>query len=271
MPSKKWSDMRFGLALCFTLTACGASGPQEEVVAHVGDAHLEASALEALLPYGASEEDRQRAITDWIGRELLYQEAIDRGLHESLRLQQQLERTRRNLLVAALLDDELGNEEVDVTETEIQRYYDGNAELFRREAPEVQARHILLSSQRQANARRNDLRRGADFADVARSHSEDVDTRDSGGELGVFSRADDAALWSACQDLELNTPSQPIRTEYGYHLIEVQARYEASSVRPLEQVRGQIVEKLVWQKHRQRMDQLVKTLKNREDWGINAQ
>ena len=92
----------------------------------------------------------------------------------------------------------------------------------------------------------------------------------SGGELGVFSRADDAALWSACQDLELNTPSQPIRTEYGYHLIEVQARYEASSVRPLEQVRGQIVEKLVWQKHRQRMDQLVETLKNREDWGINA-
>ena len=104
MPWKKWSDMRFGLALCFALTACGASGPQEEVIAHVGDAHLEASALEALLPYGASEEDRQRAITDWIGRELLYREAIDRGLHESLRLQQQLERTRRNLLVAALLD-----------------------------------------------------------------------------------------------------------------------------------------------------------------------
>jgi peptidyl-prolyl cis-trans isomerase C len=263
--------MRLVFALCLLLTACGSSGPREEVVAHVGNAYLEVSTLEALLPYGASEEDRQRAITDWIGSELLYREAIDRGLHESLRLQQQLESTRRNLLVAALLDDELGSREVDVTETEIQRYYEKNGEVFRREVPEVQARHILLSSQRQANARRNDLRRGADFSVVARSHSEDVDTRDKGGELDVFSRADDPALWNACEDLELNELSQPVRTEYGYHLIEVQARYEANSVRPLEQVRGQIVEKLVWQTHRQRMDQLVETLKEREDWGINAQ
>lgn len=263
--------MRLGFALCLLLIGCGGSEPREEVVAHVGDAYLKASALEALLPYGASEEDRQQAIRDWIGSELLYRESIERGLHESLRLQQQLERTRRNLLVAALLDDELGRKEVDITESEIQRYYDENSELFGREVPEIQARHILLSSQRQANARWNDLRRGADFGDLARSHSEDVDTRDSGGELGVFTRADDAALWNACEDLELSAPSQPIRTEYGYHLIEVQARYATESIRPLEQVRGQIVEKLVWQKHRQRMDQLVETLKNREDWGINAQ
>ena len=263
--------MRLGLALCFLLTACSSSGPREEVVAHVGDAYLEVSALEVLLPYGASKEDRQRVITDWIGNELLYREAIDRGLHESLRLKQQLERTRRNLLVAALLDDELGSREVDVTETEVRRYYDGNVELFRREVPEIRARHILLSSQRQANARWNDLRRGADFGDVARGHSEDVDTRDKGGELGVFSRAEDPTLWNSCEDLELNAPSQPIRTEYGYHLIEVQARYEANSVKPLEQVRGQIVEKLVWQTHRRRMDQLVETLKEREDWGINTQ
>ena len=263
--------MRLGLALCFLLTACSSSGPREEVVAHVGDAYLEVSALEVLLPYGASKEDRQRVITDWIGNELLYREAIDRGLHESLRLKQQLERTRRNLLVAALLDDELGSREVDVTETEVRRYYDGNVELFRREVPEIRARHILLSSQRQANARWNYLRRGADFGDVARGHSEDVDTRDKGGELGVFSRAEDPTLWNSCEDLELNAPSQPIRTEYGYHLIEVQARYEANSVKPLEQVRGQIVEKFVWQTHRRRMDQLVETLKEREDWGINTQ
>ncbi len=263
--------MRLGLALCFLLTACSSSGPREEVVAHVGDAYLEVSALEVLLPYGASEEDRQRVITDWIGSELLYREAIDRGLHESLRLKQQLERTRRNLLVAALLDDELGSREVDVTETEVRRYYDGNVELFRREVPEIRARHILLSSQRQANARWNDLRRGADFGDVARGHSEDVDTRDRGGELGVFSRAEDPTLWNSCEDLELNAPSQPIRTEYGYHLIEVQARYEANSVKPLEQVRGQIVEKLVWQTHRRRMNQLIETLKEREDWGIDTQ
>ena len=173
-------------ALFLLLAACGASGPQEDIVARVGDAYLEASALEALLPYDASAEDRRRALDDWIGRELLYREALQRQLHEDIRLQQQLERTRRNLLLAALLDDEFGRGETDVSEGEIRQHYDEHLDLFQREEPEVRVRHILLASQRQANARRADLRRGADFADVARSHSEDVDTRSRGGELDAL-------------------------------------------------------------------------------------
>jgi len=257
--------------LFLLLAACGASGPQEDIVARVGDAYLEASELEALLPYDASAEDRQRALDDWIGRELLYREALQRQLHEDIRLQQQLERTRRNLLLAALLDDEFGRGETDVSEGEIRQHYDEHIDLFQREEPEVRVRHILLASQRQANARRADLRRGADFAEVARSHSEDVDTRSRGGQLDAFSQSDDPTLWSACEDLALNEVSRPIRTEYGYHLIEVLARYDEGSARPLEQVRAQIVETIVWQKHRQRMNQLVETLKKREDWAVVSQ
>ena len=263
--------MRAFVALIFLLSACSSSGPQEEVVAHVGDTYLEASALAALVPHDADEEDRQRAIRDWIGSELLYREALERGLQDNLRLQQQLERTRRNLLIAALLDQELGREEVGVTDWEIQQYYEENDELFQREEPEMRARHILLASQRQANARYNDLRRGTDFAEVAQNYSEDADTRRSGGDLGVISRRDDPALWNACEDLELNVLSQPIRTEYGYHLIEVLERYDTESIKPLEQVREQIVETLVWQQHNQRMNQLIETLKEREDWGLVAQ
>ncbi len=263
--------MRAHVPLLLLLAACGASGPQEEVVARVGDAHLKASELEAVLPYDASAEERQRAVEDWIGSELLYQEALQRKLHEDIRLKQQLERTRRNLLLAALLDDEFGRGETDVSESEIQQHYDAHLDLFHREEPEVRVRHILLASQRQANARRADLRRGADFAEVARSYSEDPDTRSRGGELDVFSQSDDPSLWSACEDLALNEPSRPIRTEYGYHLIEVLERYDEGSARPLEQVRAQIVETIVWQKHRQRMSQLVETLKKREDWAVVSQ
>ncbi len=258
--------------ILFTLAlfACDVPGPSKDAVAYVGDVGLTPSELEAQLPYGADEQERRRTLENWLGRELLYQEAIARELDQRPRLQAQLERTRQDLLVAALLDDEFGREEVLVEEGEIYRYYEEHDDEFHLDAPEIRARHILLNNKREANARRASLQNGADFAEVAREHSQDTDTRFKGGELGYFSEADEPALWRACQDLELNSFSRPVRTEYGYHIMQVLERQEAGTLRPLEQVRALIVEKIVWQKHRQRLHHLVESLKNTKDWAINS-
>ncbi len=252
------------------LLACGTAGPEKDVVAQVGTRALSASELETILPYGARAGERQRILENWIGRELLYQEALERKLHEDTRLREQLERTRRDLLVAALLDAEFGRAEVIVDENAILQYYQEHEDDFHREESEIHVRHILLASKREANARRAALQRGSDFAEVARESSEDVDTRDQGGDLGFFAQEGEPVLWQACEDLELNLVSRPIRTEYGYHLLEVLARFEAGTLRPLEQVRPQIVEAIVWQQHHQRMDQLVESLKKTKDWAITS-
>jgi len=257
----------FLFVLPFVL-ACGASGPEKEAIATVGDSVLSTSELEAILPYGADAAVRQTTLENWVGRELLYQEALARKLHKNARLEEQLARTRRDLLLAALLDDEFGREEVHIEENEIHQYYQEHEDEYLRAENEVHVRHILLASKREANARRAALQRGADFAEVARDFSEDTDTRDRGGDLGFFSATGEPVLWNACADLELNRVSRPVRTEYGYHLIEVLERTEAGTLRPLEQVRAQVVETIVWQKHRQRMDQLVESLKKTKDWAI---
>jgi peptidyl-prolyl cis-trans isomerase C len=259
---------RYDLLILPLILACSAPGPEKDTIAKVGDSALSTSKLEAILPYGSDAEARQRVLKNWVGRELLYQEALARKLHESVRLQEQLERTRRDLLLAALLDDEFGREEVHVEEDEIHQHYQAHEDDFLREEDEIHVRHILLASKREANTRRAALQRGADFAEVARDFSEDVDTRDRGGDLGLFSQEDEPVLWKACEDLKLNSVSRSIHTEYGYHLLEVLERPEAGTLRPLEQVRAQIVETIVWQQHRQRMDQLVESLKKTKDWAI---
>ena len=153
-------------------------------------------------------------------------------------------------------------------EGDIRRYYDGHQDQFRRDRPEIKARHILLASHRDANARRQTLKRGTDFAAVAREHSLDVDTRYHGGELGYFSEVDEPALWAAAGDLEPNAISNPIRTVYGYHLIEILERGDAGTIRPIEEVRAEIVEALVRERHQTRLDQLVTRLKDNADWAI---
>ena len=108
-------------------------------------------------------------------QELLYQEALARGLHQQERLKTLLAQMRRDLLVAALLDCRVPrSRELAFSEAAIRRYYDAHQADFRRLHPEIKARHILLTSQREANARRQTLlQRGERFAEVARKYSHD--------------------------------------------------------------------------------------------------
>ena len=204
-------------------------------------------------------------------QELLYQAALARGLHQQERLKTLLAQMRRDLLVAALLDAEFQDRELAFSEAAIRRYHDEYQADFRRPHPEIKARHILLTSEREANARRQTLlQRGESFAEVARKYSHDASTRNKGGELGYFSAAENPVLWAACQDLPLKRISDPIYTEYGYHLIQILERCEAGTVRDLTQVRSQIVEALVIEHHQSQLDQLVAKLKNSTDWAIAA-
>ena len=203
--------------------------------------------------------------------ELLYQEALARGIHQQTRLKTLLAQMRRDLLVAALLDAEFQDHELAFSEAAIRRYYDAHQADFQRLRPEVKARHILLTNQREANARRQTLlQRGERFSEVARKYSHDDATRNEGGELGYFSEVENPVLWAACQELPLKRISAPVQTEYGYHLIQVLEHCEVGTVRDLTQVRSQIVEALVRQHHQSQLDQLVAKLKNSADWAIAA-
>ena len=204
-------------------------------------------------------------------QELLYQAALARGLHQQERLKTLLAQMRRDLLVAALLDAEFQDRELAFSEAAIRRYHDEHQADFRRPHPEIKARHILSTSEREANARRQTLlQRGESFAEVARKYSHDASTRNKGGELGYFFATENPVLWAACQDLPLKRISDPIYTEYGYHLIQILERCEAGTVRDLTQVRSQIVEALVIEHHQSQLDQLVAKLKNSTDWAIAA-
>ena len=246
-----------------------------DIVARVGDAELTESELASQFAPGLDAElakgEREQFIENWVRQELLYQEALTRGLHQQERLQTLLDQMRRDLLVAALLDAEFQDRELAFSDAAIRRYYDAHQADFQRLRPEIKARHILLTSQREANTRRQSLlQRGESFTEMARKYSHDAATRNEGGELGYFSEAENPVLWAACQDLPLKRISEPVPTEYGYHLIQILEHCEVGTVRDLTQVRSQIVEALVREHHQSQLDQLVAKLKNSTDWAIAA-
>ena len=88
------------------------------------------------------------------------------------------------------------------------------------------ARHILVDSESECEQLKQEIAAGADFAEMARQHSS-CPSGKQGGELGEFGRGQmvrefDEVVFSG----ELNTVHGPVKTQFGYHLIEITSRTE---------------------------------------------
>jgi len=86
------------------------------------------------------------------------------------------------------------------------------------------ARHILVSTEEQCEELKTQIATGADFADIAKAHSSCPSSR-NGGDLGQFGPGQmvpefDKVVFSA----EVNTVQGPVKTQFGYHLLEVTSR-----------------------------------------------
>lgn len=91
---------------------------------------------------------------------------------------------------------------------------------------QASARHILVDSEEQCLKLKADIEGGADFAAVAREHSSCPSSRD-GGNLGAFGRGQmvrefDEVVFSA----PVGVVQGPVRTQFGYHLVEVTDRQD---------------------------------------------
>ncbi|OUS02290.1 peptidylprolyl isomerase [Gammaproteobacteria bacterium 54_18_T64] len=88
------------------------------------------------------------------------------------------------------------------------------------------ARHILVNSEEQCQQLKTDIEGGADFAELAKQHSS-CPSGSKGGDLGEFGPGMmvpefDQVVFSA----DINTVQGPVKTQFGYHLLEVTARSE---------------------------------------------
>ena len=92
--------------------------------------------------------------------------------------------------------------------------------------PVATARHILVSSEEFCNDLKAQIEGGADFGEVAKEHSQ-CPSGKAGGNLGEFGpgqmvREFDEVVFSA----DLNVVQGPVKTQFGYHLLEVTSRTE---------------------------------------------
>lgn len=131
----------------------------------------------------------------------------------------------------------------------IQSYYEANKDNL----ATVNADHILVATEEEAKAVKARLDAGEDFAKLAAEVSTDSSNAANGGSLGDFGRHAmveefDKAVFS----MEVGQISQPIKTEYGWHIIKLNAKQDK-----LEDVKETIISSLIDEEYNAYVDQLV--------------
>lgn len=232
-----------------------------QLAAHADEAQLlEALIIEKLVQREASaqgivvrDEDVDQYVATIKERNDLDDAALARALaNQGLTLESYRAQIREDILRQQLIAREIRGK-VTVTPEDVQRHYEAHADEYT--VPErVQVAHIFFrvdpvadpdgsAALARARAVHERLQQGADFAELAREHSEDASAAD-GGSLGWFRPGellDD--LDTLARTLPVGRHSGPVRTRAGVHILKIEAR-EGGARKPLEELADRIREEL---------------------------
>jgi parvulin-like peptidyl-prolyl isomerase len=156
------------------------------------------------------------------------------------------------------------------------------AKIFKRAgAEQIRARHILLTIDKDATEKekaaalakirkiKTDLKAGADFAETAKKNSQDTVTAERGGDLGSFALGDMVPEFEkAAFALNVGEVSEPVLTQYGYHLIRVEEK-KASRALSLEDVKNDLRDFIGQKAAQKRYEEWFKNLKSKASVKIN--
>jgi foldase protein PrsA len=206
--------------------------------------------------------------------------------NEALKQQGYTENDLKDTLRIQLIQDEIYKkvtEDVEVSDEAIKTFYDKNkAERFT--TPESrEVRHILIAvcadkatkedgclPNGQAKTLANDvysqLQGGGSFVKLAKRHSDDPSSKDSGGKLpgGIVKGQTVAPFEQTAFGIAKNAISKPVKTQYGYHIIQPLSEIKKQSVQPLAKVKSQIRQEVLGTEKNKKMTDWVKD--TREDF-----
>ncbi|HEY7792840.1 MAG TPA: peptidylprolyl isomerase [Gaiellaceae bacterium] len=150
--------------------------------------------------------------------------------------------------------------DVKVTDADIEAYYAKNkAQYSQPESRDV--RHILVKTKAKADQLYAELKNGGDFAALAKANSEDTGSKENGGKLTISRGQTVAPFDKKAFELKVNEISTPVKTEFGYHIIQALGPVKAAKVTPFKEVKEAIRQQLLQSKKNEKMTKWVDDLK----------
>lgn len=243
----------------------------DRVVAKVNQSTLTVDELEAdlestALPAATLQMRRDR-VSDWVRTELLYQEALRRDYDGDAKTVRELDRMRREHLANVVLERIIADSSMAVADEEVEEYFEANRQDFIYLEPELRLSVIVLPDEATARQVRNLLsRRRGTFEELARTRSIHASSA-IGGDLGFLKKAEisDVSVQEIVFSMSVGQISRPVLSESGSFIFRVAERREAGTLPPLDEVRGEIVNRMLQDRRRELVRRFVDGLRQASD------
>lgn len=266
-----------GLILTVALISCSKKGAEQKgpFLAKVGNTTVTQSdydrEFQALPDYAqqlfADAQGKEKFLNEIINKEMLYQEAVKKGLDKTSDFQKKLEEFKKLTLVTELFEKEI-MAKAKISEQEVKDYYDKHKEEFT-PTTQIKASHILVKTEDEAKNVLQRLQKGEKFGNIAKAVSLDPGSAKNGGDLGYFTKGQMVPEFEkAAASLNIGDISIPVKTQFGYHIIKVTDRKKGSVIE-FEKIKDMISQKLSGEKQKEAFDQYIAELRKNYKVEIN--
>lgn len=282
---RRFATFALVLFSAISLTACEEEVPAPDFVARVGDRYLLRAELDRALrsipvPQD-SMEARQQIIEQWVTNELMYQEALRRGLRQDDEVQRLLAESERAVLVNALLADLYEENAVAPSTSEKQAYFESHKEQLRLRESFARVRYLKAANRMNAEAARRMLQQASpaerdsmwSIAINRYAADENLAAEISASyypESRIF--IDRPVLRESLASLLGGQLAPVIEADSAFHVLQLVERVPARTIPELSWIEEELVRRLVIQGRKQLYARQVQRLRNealaREDLEI---
>ncbi len=216
-----------------------------------------------------TEEGKKNFLKELIKEELLFLEAKKQGLNKEPEIVAKLEEFERMTLINLLLKKEI-EEKGTPSEEEIREYFDKNPDEFKIGSG-IRAKHILVETKEEVEDILKRIQKGESFSNLAKKLSKDPGSAKNGGDLGFFGPGTMLPEFEKVAfNLKIGAISNPVKTQFGYHIIQVTEKKEGK-LKVFEEVKEEVKKRLTINKQRDLFTSFIERIEKENKVNINEE
>jgi hypothetical protein len=246
------------------ITGCGTKDSSQRPVARIDDRTLTFEDVRSRLDSsrGISSAQVAEYARRWINDEILYREALRRGIESRQSVRSQLEQVQRQLVINALLEEEVYTDATMQSKPEeVTRYYAAHNKEFALPADVALVSYVLFRDRDAANAFRTNVLKGTPWSAAIRQASMIIARMDS----IYFTQSTllPVELWRVASASTKPEPSFPIHTNDGSYVLTVWKITRQGQTADLAYVEPDIRSRLTIDRRRHALDALIENLRSK--------
>lgn len=287
MGTRSLSGRRRFLTLCcagtglLLLAGCMEDTPTPDYVARVEDQYLFKEDLERimenLVETGDPLEMREQIVNQWLATELLYREALRRGLAEDPEVQRRLDESERSVLVNALVESFYRNNTAAPAAEEMRAYFEQHKEQLRLREPFVRIRYLRAATEEEARQARQALlnapaaERDSIWAAWTAALATGPSAPDtlSDPRISAYDHYPESRLFGnqpllrqALANLNDERTAAIIESDSAWHVLQMAQRIPTGSIPEQEWIQSELARQIMLQSRKQLYARLVQRLTN---------